>query len=378
MLRIGVARAGGWTLHLVLGVSDFQLIVSCLIVLAIASRVALLLALSPATPVGDMDQYIRLATEPAARAGLESTDRGPVYPALLGLAARAHTDPVRAACLLNIVLGAVSVVLVAVVARRLLSRRWALVAASMIALEPALAVYSTMVLTEVTAVTLVTAAVVAITGIRDWRAAALAGACLGAAALTRDSLVLFVPLAALVVGRHAGARPAAALAMAAVLTILPWSMRTTLVAGRPVLISTSCGYNLLIGNNRFADGSQRGGRRILADEASPVSEGLDPGTRHARGTRHAVAWIVHHPGHFLLKGMAGAVRMFGLDRQLLYAWREGYYAARVPRLLVLALAAVTMGSWIVLLPLALLGVLVARGLLRDLGIAALVWMVMIG
>jgi hypothetical protein len=37
-----------------------------------------------------------------------------------------------------------------------------------------------------------------------------------------------------------------------------------------------------------------------------------------------------------------------------------------------------MGSWIVLLPLALLGVLVARGLLRDLGIAALVWMVMIG
>ncbi len=252
--------------------------------------------------------------------------------------------------------------------------------------DPTQIAYATMVLSEPLATSLV-AAVLAVLAwpARTWAPVA-AGAHLGLAALTRESLLLLLPLLAVSLGRASGVgvivgragRAALALLGAGLLVILPWTLHNVRVTGTPILISASAGYNLLIGNNPFADGSQRGGKAIFRVPDPPVPESLPHAERHVRGAAFARAWIVAHPWHFLRKGAAGAVRMFGLDRQWIYAEREGYYGRRLGPRTRLGLAALSTGSWVLLCPLAILGMFAAPAWLKAIGGATFLWLLLVG
>ena len=96
------------------------------------------------------------------------------------------------------------------------------------------------------------------------RAAALAGVLLGLAVLTRETVLYFVPFAALWLawrgaghpaGRglsRAGLRRAAWLLATSLLVVLPWTVRNELVFGAFVPVSTAGALNLWQGNTRLS------------------------------------------------------------------------------------------------------------------------------
>jgi hypothetical protein len=83
-------------------------------------------------------------------------------------------------------------------------------------------------------------------------ASAAAGALWGLAVLARETLLYFVPLAALWMAwgrrRDGGVRRAAVLVLSAVLVVAPWTLRNWITFGAFVPVSTAGGLNLFQGN----------------------------------------------------------------------------------------------------------------------------------
>ena len=181
-------------------------------------------------------------------------NRPPLYPltlaALYHLFGRADLPPV----VLQSVIGALSAVLACLISRRLFGRRAGLIAGVLVALYPYYLNHDvfrqeTVLLTCVTA-----AGVFLVLRAREastWRDPAGAGVMLGLAALTRLTLLPFVPLAAVWLGAFSARRRAwgvVLLLVGAVTVITPWVVRNTLLLGRPVF-SVSTGFGLWWGHN---------------------------------------------------------------------------------------------------------------------------------
>ena len=346
--------------------------------LAFLVRIAVWRWLQPATPIGDMEGYVRQAIRLASGQAYDDTYIPPAYPVALATAMRFLGTDLDVACILNALLGSLAVIFTFLAACAILGPSLALVAAALVAFDPTQVVYATMVLSEPLAVALVAAAVAALVWPSQRIGPILGGIFLGLGALTRESIVVMLPLLSLALWRERGCRLALAFLVVSFLPIVPWTLRKTTATGQPILISSRAGYNLLIGNNPYADGTQRGGKRIFQVPDPPVPESLPDAQRHRRGIDYALAWIIGHPKEFARKGLAGALRMFGLERQFLYALREGYYAGHIGFVPKLVLAAGSVGSWIVILPLAVLGVLVGPPRLRTLGLCAFLWVCILG
>ena len=345
---------------------------------AVLLRIAIWHALDPETPISDMRGYVRLATRLSTGQPYGDTFVSPGYPFALATAMRFLGSGMSAASVLHALLGGISVLAVYVAGRELIGHRLALMAAAVAAFDPTSVLYSTMLLSESLALALIATAVACLV-LRSLRGGpVLAGALLGLGALTRESVVVLIPLLGIALGRERGWRAGMSLVIAGFLVILPWTARNAAVTGRPILIASSTGYNLLVGNNPYADGSQRGGKRIFAVPDPPVPESLPAPERHWRGTAYAASWAVAHPGHFLRKGSMGALRMLGLDRQVLYSLREGYYSAPLGRAAKILISMASVGAWVLMFPLAVLGLFLAPQRLRMLGKCTFLWLLILG
>jgi 4-amino-4-deoxy-L-arabinose transferase-like glycosyltransferase len=152
------------------------------------------------------------------------------------------------------ILGAGTVVLVGLLARRLAGDRAGVAAACVAALYPVMVAADGSLMSEGLYTLLIAAALLAALRLRDRadaRSAALLGAVVALAALTRSEALLLVPLLVLPVAltRPAGRWRLAAIAvLAAAVLIAPWTARNWAELGRPVLISTNDG-TLLAGAN---------------------------------------------------------------------------------------------------------------------------------
>ncbi|MEA2428123.1 MAG: hypothetical protein QOF37_1751, partial [Thermoleophilaceae bacterium] len=152
------------------------------------------------------------------------------------------------------VLGAVAIVLVGLLARRIGGDRAGIAAALVAACYPVFIGADTSLLSETLYGVLVAAALLVALRVRDGggpRAAAALGALVALAALTRSEALILLPLLALPVAmlRRPGrwTRAAACLGVC-VLVLAPWAIRNVVDLGRPVLISTNDG-TLLAGAN---------------------------------------------------------------------------------------------------------------------------------
>ncbi len=346
--------------------------------IAFAARLAAVIWLGPAHPVGDMASYARAAAALIDTGRFSGAFLPPAYPAALAAWWGVLGTSVGAGAVLNACLGGLAAAAIFLAVRCLEGRRTALVAAAMCALGPGLIGYSTMLLSESLAIALLSLALLAWTRGESQPAwLGLAGAALGLAALTRVSLLALLPAVALVTAAAYRWRDAALLASVALLVIMPWTFRN-ISHGLPVLISTSTGYNLLVGNNPFADGSQAGGKRIFSQPNPPVPENLPEYERHRRGADVAMRWVAAHPVAFVRKAVRGVARMFALDRQYLYAAREGYFASSLPKPVRWILALLSVAGWPVVWVLAIVGYQLASGPTRLLGAAGLGWLVLAG
>lgn len=205
-------------------------------------------------PAGDRDFFVEGArlladgegfVHPFVHAlGVEdaaSAAHPPLWIAVLaGLAKLGALSPLSAR-LAGCVAGAVAVLLIGLVARRLAGPKAGLLAAGVAAAYPAWVIADGSGMAEPLYLALVAAAVLGLLRAREDpapRAALLAGALVGLAALTRTEGLLLVPFAALpLLWGHR--RALALVTVAAALTVAPWTVRNAITLDRFVPVSTN-------------------------------------------------------------------------------------------------------------------------------------------
>jgi 4-amino-4-deoxy-L-arabinose transferase-like glycosyltransferase len=206
--------------------------------------------------------------------------------------------------------GAVTVWLIALVARRTAGDRAAVAAAALAAVYPPLVWMSAYALSESLATALTVAAVLALgraldrrdtaAGTRQVRlAVAAAGVLLALATLVRPASLLALPLAALLllVRRRAGL--AVLVLVAAAVIVAPWTWRNVREHDRLVLVSAQGGVNFWIGNHPLAigEGDLAANPQLkLANQALRARHaGLDAVQLEPVYYREALDWIAREP-----------------------------------------------------------------------------------
>jgi 4-amino-4-deoxy-L-arabinose transferase-like glycosyltransferase len=255
--------------------------------------------------------------------------RGPGYPYLLGAIYALSGDDADAGRLLNAALGALAVLLVYLIAKRVWGRRTGLLAAAFTALFPPLVLLSRDLVSESLFIPLELGAVLCVLEFRrrggSWGWAAAAGALCGLAILTRNTgFVLAVPIAfGLWQGwrrprARALASPLIALACAG-LVIAPWLLRDAAEFGRFVPVTTSGGIALAGTYNQasLADSDSHGAWRN--PQAVPELTHLfrQPGLDEAGVDRilrdDALAFAWEHPGYVVETSTWNVLRLFEIS-----------------------------------------------------------------
>jgi tetratricopeptide (TPR) repeat protein len=280
-----------------------------------------------ATYVADADSYDRWADRIADQ-GLSAEPvfhQSPLYPLLLSRVYRIAAETQRPAltAAVQILLSSLALALLVPLGRLYVGSTPAGVVAALLALGYAPIVFYSLKLFPVSlALATQGAALIALAIARrsgaPW-AAALAGATLGAACLARAEMLLFVPVAIAAVVRPSERIPddtvlrrygrTAALVIAAGLVVAPVTLHN-LRRGDRVLIASSSGENLFIGNQVTGDGgytalhpraadifSQRELARLTAEEASGRS--LKPSEVSAYWRDRALKEVLENPGAWL-------------------------------------------------------------------------------
>jgi 4-amino-4-deoxy-L-arabinose transferase-like glycosyltransferase len=232
-----------------------------ILAVALAARIAVIVATPDFMPLFDAADFHRHATSIADGNGYPSSQLGvagptafrpPLYPlALAGV--QVLGGEMDAERVLGALLGVVTVLLVFLIAQRIWERSVALVAAAIAAIFPPLVTLNASLLSEVLFIPLVLAGVLAVLEYRDTRRmrwAIVAGVLCGLAALTRANGLVLVLAFAIGVwtvrpwrSRAAFAAPAVVV-LATVVTLAPWVIRNTIEFDRFVGISTGGGYAL--------------------------------------------------------------------------------------------------------------------------------------
>jgi 4-amino-4-deoxy-L-arabinose transferase-like glycosyltransferase len=252
---------------------------------------------------------------------LPTAEKPPLYPLLLALESKAGGSSFHAHRLLGAVLGMATIVLLALVAKRLGGTRLALVTASLVAVDPVLWKWDSQVLSEPLYAPLVALVLLAAYRVHDrptaGRAAALGGA-IGLAGLTRPEALIFVPLLALLLvwwSRRGAVRPVLAMCAVCAVVMAPWVVRNWSEFGRPVISNQSAEtiagancpttyYGVGIGFWDFRCLRPIG--TVTQNEAERAAAQRATGVRYAR----------HHLGRLPLVVMARIGRTWGFFRPL--------------------------------------------------------------
>jgi 4-amino-4-deoxy-L-arabinose transferase-like glycosyltransferase len=237
-------------------------IAGCLLLVALAARIGVVLATPNVEPRNDGADYIRHAASIAAGHGYPPSAiasdhrptayRPPGWPYLLGGVFAVTGKHVTTARIAQAVIGTIAVGLAGLVALELWGTGVALVTVGLAAIYPPLAVGASGLLSEPLFVVLELAALIALLRFRSSGRptyAAAAGALAGLAILTRtNGVLLLLPLALAGWGRPirsaASARAPALLLACAALTIAPWTVRNAVSMDRFIPVASQGGITL--------------------------------------------------------------------------------------------------------------------------------------
>ncbi|HKG35414.1 MAG TPA: glycosyltransferase family 39 protein [Solirubrobacterales bacterium] len=235
---------------------------AAIVIVALVVRIAVIAADSGYEPANDAFEYDYYARSIASGDGYERSGyllqggptaiRGPGYPYFLGAVYALTDDSVASGRVAGALLGALTVLLLYLLVRRIWGRRVGLVAAGLAAIFPPLALLSRDLLSEVLFLPLALGALLCVLNFRrsggDLRWAVAAGGLSGTAALTRNTGLLVLACVALGVWTlrprlrpRALAAPLGALACAA-LVIAPWTIRNAKQFGEFVPLTTAGGF----------------------------------------------------------------------------------------------------------------------------------------
>lgn len=221
----------------------------------------------------------------------------------------------------NALLGTLAVALVGLIARHFWSRRVALAAMAVIAVDLPLILVGGSLMSETLFVALVLGAVLAAlksrTARRPIARAAGAGVLIGLATLTRPTgLVLAIPLG-LAVARRSPRRPAAALALVAAIavTIAPWTIRNAVQMHAFIPVSDFTGswvagtYN----DQARADKQHPGSSQTFVAGEFDDLDGVPEVERQRELTRRGLEYAADHPGYVAQVLLHNTMRLLNLE-----------------------------------------------------------------
>jgi 4-amino-4-deoxy-L-arabinose transferase-like glycosyltransferase len=322
----------------------------------LAVRLIYTLVLTPhLRGLGDATYYHELARGLGAGHGFLDPTFGtptalhpPLFPLVLAVPAWLGIDSYEAQRVLVCLLGTATIVGVGLLARHVAGGRAGLIAALLAALSPVLVSADSAVMSETLLGLLVVLCALAAYRLRERPSvarAALLGALIGLAALTRGEALLLVVL--LLPWRRP--RLAAALVAACVLVLAPWTIRNLSTFDKPILISSNEG-GLLAGAN--CPSTYRGRDigswdircvpQIRGDESLQAERGRTAGLDYARDNAGRVPLVV--------------LARLGRTFELLQPVRQAEHAEGRAKGLELAGAVV----WFVLLPIGVYGLVLLR------------------
>lgn len=248
-----------------------------MIALALLVRVIVVLTTGQYAPQTDAADYDRIAVSLAQHNRFPSSVltldggptafRAPLFPIALGAVYKvvgvgSAASRWEAGRLLEAALGAITVALTALIALRLWDRRAALLAGAIAAVYPPLILVGSSLMTESLFIPLALASVLSALLARDgphrWRWSLAAGVLAACAALTRSNgILLLVPIVFLVWHgrprlRWAAVREPLVVLIAAVVTLVPWTIRNEHVFHTLVPITTESGYLFAGTYNQYA------------------------------------------------------------------------------------------------------------------------------
>lgn len=292
-------------------------------------RLSLLAWLGPATGP-DSDDYLRLAQNLLTH-GTLSLDAAPpltpsirfppLYPAFIAAVSWTGTPSAFTVAAVQSVLDAATAVVLLLLARTAVARRWALAVALTYALHPGMLRPARAVISETLFTALLVCAVWTLSrGVRSdrLRATALSGVVFGAAILCRPiALLLPFTLSCVVILLRPSRRAFAhglVLVGAAALVVTPWSLRSSRAAGRFVAVQDSTVVAALFYTASRWDWDQRDEtrlwpqyveeqRRLVAAAEADGEAGANGGRKEVRADkilfREGVRNIREHPGEYL-------------------------------------------------------------------------------
>jgi 4-amino-4-deoxy-L-arabinose transferase-like glycosyltransferase len=291
----------------------------------------------------DPDDFSRTAASIASGHGYPQSNRAPGggpsafrppgYPVFLAAVYAIAGPTPGVGRLAGAFLGTLSVALIGLIALRLWGKRVAMIALGLAAVAPPLVIFSTALISEALFVPVVLAAVLTALEVRRsprrHRWAIATGVLIGLATLTRtNGLILLVPFV-LAVAPGSGRRrprawtPAAALVLAALLTIAPWTVRNWIVFHDFIPVSDESGYTLAGTYNQ----TSRADRKLPAvwieaeHGASPEYARILTVARRKRWNEvtygshlqaAAIADIERDPAYVLKVGYWNSIRMLSL------------------------------------------------------------------
>jgi 4-amino-4-deoxy-L-arabinose transferase-like glycosyltransferase len=320
--------------------------VFCILAVALALRLVFVLATPDYTPRHDDRHYDRLAcsiviagqypVRPAdpdrescgsmpAGANAPTAFRPPGYPVFLaGVHVAGDPLPVERwtrARVANALLGTLAVALVGLIALRFWSRRVALAAMAVLAVDLPLILVGGSLMSETLFVVLVLGAVLAAlqsrTAPRPLAWASGAGVLIGLAALTRPTgLVLAIPLC-VAVARRSPWRPSAALALvvAIALTIAPWTVRNAVQMHAFIPVSDFVGswvagtYN----DQARADPQHPGSSQTFVAREFDDLDGVPEVERQRELTRRGLQYAADHPDYVAQVLLHNTMRLLNLE-----------------------------------------------------------------
>lgn len=328
------------------------------------------------TNLADGLGYVR---PPQVTAGdvVPTAEFGPVLPALLAVATRLGLTSQTQHALVTAVLGGLTVVAVALVARRLAGRVAGVVAAAIVGLHPLLVQLDGAIATESPYLLLIATLLLATAWAWDRPAPvrwAVAGVVAGVATLTRPEgaalLALVVVPAAAARGRPGWRRRlawAAVPVVAMAVVVLPWTVRNWVRFDRFVPVSNNVGSVVLGAHCASTYAGDRAGGWDFgciaayagSDERNRIGPGANEADVYGRWRQEGARYASSHVGGFLRSTPARLARTWGLywrpGNQLDYDEQEGRHRG---------LQAAGYVAGVALLPLAAVG---ARRLLRGAG-----------
>lgn len=235
-------------------------------------------------------------------------EHGPLTSALMGVVSWGD-DPLNRQRLVTVACGVATIAVVGSIARQVAGARAGVVAAAIAALYPNLWVSDGLVMSE--SVSCLTVAVTVFAVLRwleepSTGRAVCIGAVIGLATLARSELLLFAPLAAVLlhlVGRRRKlhvARHVAVLLAVTVAVISPWVIFNAARFDEPVLLTTNDGTTLL-GTNcpETYYGAGLGGWSLACVVNAHIGEsGEDPSVRSSQQRRQGLAYARQHIGRW--------------------------------------------------------------------------------